>query len=92
MLIDGAEALPRIARELREARSHVYVMGWFFSPGFDLTRGDAPSPLRELLAEIAERADVRVLAWAGSPMPLFHPSRKMVRAMRDSLCRGTDVL
>jgi phosphatidylserine/phosphatidylglycerophosphate/cardiolipin synthase-like enzyme len=91
VLIDGAEALPRIARELREARSHVYVMGWFFSPGFDLTRGDAPSPLRELLAEIAERADVRVLAWAGSPMPLFHPSRKMVRAMRDSLCRGTGI-
>src|SRR5262249_49583918 len=51
---------------------------------------DGPT-LRELLAEIAERAEVRVLAWAGAPLPLFKPSRKDVRAMRDALARGTQI-
>ena len=47
--------------------------------------------LRELLASAAQRVDVRVLAWAGAPLPLFHPDRKEVRAMRDELERGTRV-
>ena len=29
VLIDGAEALPLIARELEAARSHVHLTGWF---------------------------------------------------------------
>ena len=41
--------------------------------------------LRDLLAELAERVDVRVLAWAGAPLPLFRPSRGDVRQMRDRL-------
>ena len=45
--------------------------------------------LRDLLAELAERVDVRVLAWAGAPLPLFRPSRGDVRRMRDRLV-GTD--
>lgn len=28
VLIDGAEVLPRIAAELRKARSHVHIAGW----------------------------------------------------------------
>jgi phosphatidylserine/phosphatidylglycerophosphate/cardiolipin synthase-like enzyme len=91
VLIDGAEALPRIADEIGDARAHVYLAGWFFSPDFDLVRGPAPSPLRDLLAEAAERVDVRVLAWAGAPLPLFQPSRKTVLTMRESLCRGTRI-
>ena len=91
VLIDGAEALPRIAHEIRQARTHVYMAGWFFSPGFDLARGPAPSLLRDLLAEAADRVDVRVLAWAGAPLPLFQPTRKTVREMRESLCRGTRI-
>jgi phosphatidylserine/phosphatidylglycerophosphate/cardiolipin synthase-like enzyme len=91
VLVDGAEALPRIAHELREARSHVHLAGWFFSPGFDLTRNRTPSPLRDLLAELAERVEVRVLAWAGAPLPLFRPSRQTVYMMRESLCRGTGI-
>ena len=88
VLIDGAEALPRIARELRQARSHVHLAGWFFSPEFDLDEGPAPpSRLRDLLADLAERIDVRVLAWAGAPLPLFRPSRGTVRRMRDGLCQ-----
>ena len=34
ILIDGAEALPRLADELRGAKSHVHLAGWFMSPDF----------------------------------------------------------
>ena len=48
--------------------------------------------LRELLARAAERVDVRVLAWAGAPLPLFHPDRSEVREpSRDALTRGTRI-
>jgi phosphatidylserine/phosphatidylglycerophosphate/cardiolipin synthase-like enzyme len=89
LLIDGADALPRIARVIEAARSHVWLAGWFFSPGFRL--GDDGPTLRELLAETAERADVRVLGWAGAPLPFFHPDRGEVRAVRDELSRGTRI-
>jgi phosphatidylserine/phosphatidylglycerophosphate/cardiolipin synthase-like enzyme len=32
-----------------------------------------------------------VLAWAGAPLPLFHPDRKEVRQARDELVRGTRI-
>jgi phosphatidylserine/phosphatidylglycerophosphate/cardiolipin synthase-like enzyme len=89
ILIDGATALPRIADEIEKAESHVHLAGWFFSPEFRL-RPDGPG-LRELLANVAERADVRVLSWAGSPLPLFRPDRKQAREMRDELMRGSRV-
>ena len=41
--------------------------------------------LGELLAEAAERVDVRVLVWAGAPVPAFHPTRKEVREGVDNL-------
>ena len=41
--------------------------------------------LRDLLSQLAERVDVRVLSWAGAPLPLFRPSRSAVREMRDRL-------
>ena len=91
VLVDGEEALPRIADELTKASSHVYLAGWQFSPAFALRRGHAPVVLRNLLAELAENLDVHVLAWAGAPLPLFRPSRRTVRAARDELCRGTRV-
>jgi phosphatidylserine/phosphatidylglycerophosphate/cardiolipin synthase-like enzyme len=47
--------------------------------------------LRNLLAELAERVDVRVLVWAGAPLPLFRPSRADVRKMRDALIRRTNI-
>jgi len=34
---------------------------------------------------------VRVLAWAGAPLPLFHLDRREVRAVRDELSEGTRV-
>ncbi len=47
--------------------------------------------LRELLAGLAERVDVRVLAWAGAPLPLFRPSRADVRKVRDQLTTNTRI-
>src|SRR5256714_6543683 len=90
VLVDGAEALPRLADELRHAESHVHLAGWHVTPTFRL----GPSPddeLQAILAELAERIPVRVLLWAGAPLPLFRPSRGDVRAVRDALERGTRI-
>ncbi|HLX19204.1 MAG TPA: phospholipase D family protein [Gaiellaceae bacterium] len=81
--------LPRIAADILAARSHVHVAGWFFTPGL-LLGADGPT-VGELLAETAERVPVRVLAWAGAPLPLFHPDRAEVRAMRDAIVRSTKI-
>ena len=89
LLVDGAEALPRMVADIAAAQSHVHLAGWFFSPEFRMGQG-GPT-LRELLADAAERCDVRVLAWAGAPLPLFHPDRGEVRTMRDELTRGTRI-
>jgi len=89
VLVDGESALPRIADELERAESHVHLAGWFFTPEFRL-RPDGPG-LRELLTALAQRVDIRVLSWAGSPLPLFHPDRKQGRELRDALTRGTRV-
>ena len=91
ILIDGAEALPVIASELSSARSHIHLTNWFLSPDFDLVRGEQPVVLRHLLAELAERVDVRILVWAGAPLPLFRPSRREVRDMRDRLTKDTRI-
>ena len=91
VLIDGAEALPRIAGELRKARSHVHIAGWYVSPHFALERDPARVGLRTLLAELAERLPVRVLLWAGSPLPLFHPDRGDVEGVSHALTFGTKI-
>ena len=87
VFVDGSEALPRIAEAISEARERVWLAGWHFTPEFHV----GETPLRELLAEAAERVDVKVLAWAGAPLPLFHPDRKEVREMRDGLVAGTRI-
>lgn len=91
VLIDGAQALPLIAQALEGARSCVHIAGWHITPEFGLTRDDTSLPLRDLLGEVAERADVRVLLWAGAPGSLFKPGRPAVRAVREELTRGTRV-
>ncbi|MDX6482601.1 MAG: hypothetical protein QOE95_372, partial [Gaiellaceae bacterium] len=91
VLIDGEEALPRMAEVLRGAQSYVHITGWYFSPDFELVRGEDPVVLRALLAELAERVEVRVLGWAGAPLPLFRPSRGDVRTMRERLTAGTRI-
>jgi phosphatidylserine/phosphatidylglycerophosphate/cardiolipin synthase-like enzyme len=91
VLIDGAEVLPRIAAELRKARSHVHIAGWHVSPYFGLTRNGDRTELRTLLEELAERVDVRVLLWAGSPLPVFRPHRKDVDGVSHALEFGTKI-
>jgi len=74
---------------LRAARESVLLAGWHFEPTFTLSPG-GPT-LHELLADLAERIDVRMIAWAGAPLPLFRPSRAAVREGRDELVRGTRI-
>jgi len=89
LLVDGAEILPRIVADVDAASSHVHVSGWYFTPSFRM--GDDGPTLRGLLAEAATRVPVRVLGWAGAPLPLFHPDRGEARATRDELTRGTRI-
>jgi len=90
VFVDGAVALAEIAAAIEAASSSVWLGGLFFSPDFRL-RADQTQTLRELLAEAAERVEVRLLAWAGAPLPLFHPDRRQVRAVQDALTAGTRV-
>ena len=91
VLVDGSEALPAIAAELARAESFVHLAGWFFSPELHLSRDDEPMIVRNLLAELAERVDVRLLSWKGAPLPLFKPSHSDVREMLDALARHTKI-
>lgn len=91
VLIDGAEYLPRVAEELTKAQSHVHLTGWYFSPQLALTREEQPLTVRNVLGELAERIDVRVLIWSGAPVPVFSPTRGNVRAMVENFSRGTNI-
>ena len=55
------------------AESYVHLAGWYFSPELHLSRDDEPTIVRNLLAELAERVDVRLLSWKGAPVPVFKP-------------------
>src|SRR5437588_6986962 len=79
VLVDGAQALPEMARAMQRARRFVHITGWHLAPDFELVRGQQPVVLGALLADLAERIDVRVLVWAGAPVPVFHPTRAEVR-------------
>src|SRR6476661_4750580 len=85
VLIDGQQALPSIAEALAGARSYVHIAGWHITPEFGLTRDERAVRLRDLLAELAERVDVRVLLWGGSPLPLFSPNRSAARSAQEDL-------
>jgi phosphatidylserine/phosphatidylglycerophosphate/cardiolipin synthase-like enzyme len=92
VLIDGERAIGEISQAMREARSHVHVAGWHVTPAFELHRDeDERITLRDLLAELAERVEVRVLLWAGPPLPVFEPKRSDVKAIRDELTRDSRV-
>jgi phosphatidylserine/phosphatidylglycerophosphate/cardiolipin synthase-like enzyme len=91
VLIDGEEAMAAIAQAIAAAREFVHITGWHFAPEFELVRGESSAVLGVLLAEAAERVDVRVLAWAGAPVPVFHPSRAEVREGVARLVRDTRI-
>src|SRR5665213_569604 len=79
VLIEGAAYFPALEQAIRCARRSVLIAGWCITPGFALVRHEPPVLLRELLAEAAETVDVRVLLWAGAPVPVFAPRRGAVR-------------
>ena len=91
VLVDGEQACGAIARALSSAQSQVHIAGWHLTPGFELTREGDTSTLRDILAALAEHVEVRVLLWAGPPVPAFQPTRKMVRAVCEQLTAGTRV-
>jgi phosphatidylserine/phosphatidylglycerophosphate/cardiolipin synthase-like enzyme len=91
VLIDGADVLQAMAVGIAEARSHVHVTGWHITPTFAMTRGEQPIVLKELLAKVAARIPVRVLIWAGVPVPVMKPWRGDVRKVRDELTAGNHI-
>ena len=91
VLIDGADALPAMARAMSEARESIHMTGWSLMAGFELVRGEEPVVLGRLLAELAEHLSVRVLVWAGAPIPAFHPNRAEVREEVENLVRETRI-
>jgi phosphatidylserine/phosphatidylglycerophosphate/cardiolipin synthase-like enzyme len=90
-LVDGAEALQAMADGIAKAESHVHITGWHITPTFALTRGERPIVLKELLAHVAARIPVRVLIWAGVPVPVMQPWRGDVRKVRDQLTAGNQI-
>jgi phosphatidylserine/phosphatidylglycerophosphate/cardiolipin synthase-like enzyme len=90
ILIDGANALPRMAEAIRGATRHVHVCSWNLQPDFDPGPRES-TPVRDLLAATAERVPVRVIVWAGAPVPVFQPRRGAVKAAREKLVRGTRI-
>jgi phosphatidylserine/phosphatidylglycerophosphate/cardiolipin synthase-like enzyme len=91
VLIEGAAYFPALEQAIRGARRSVRIAGWCITPEFALVRDEPPVLLRELLGEAAESVDVRVLLWAGAPVPVFKPRRASVRKGRDELVRGTRI-
>jgi len=91
VLIDGAAYFAALEAAIRGARRSVMIAGWCVRPGFALVRGEPPVLLRELLGQAAESVDVRLLLWAGAPVPVIAPRRATVRAGREQLVRGTRI-
>jgi phosphatidylserine/phosphatidylglycerophosphate/cardiolipin synthase-like enzyme len=92
VLIDGEEALPAIEQAIRNARSSVHIANWHASPDFRLTREPGAPTLRDLLAMTAQRGvAVRLLLWAGPPVPAFQPTRRLVRAEQQRFTAHTGV-
>src|ERR1700730_4279037 len=91
VLIEGTAHFPALEQAIRRARRSVLIAGWCITPEFAVLRDEPPVLLRELLGEAAESVEVRVLLWAGAPVPVFAPRRSSVRAARDQLVRGTRI-
>lgn len=85
VLIDGNDALRALYDALVHVRSHVHIAGWHLAPEFRLHRDDGAPTVVALLQQLAERVEVRVLLWAGPPVPVFQPTRGSVKKVRDSL-------
>jgi phosphatidylserine/phosphatidylglycerophosphate/cardiolipin synthase-like enzyme len=91
VLVDGDEALSAMEQAILGAQESVHIACWHASPDFRLTREPGSLPLRDLLASLADRLPVRVLLWAGPPLPAFQPTRRMVKAVRTEFVRDSAV-
>jgi phosphatidylserine/phosphatidylglycerophosphate/cardiolipin synthase-like enzyme len=92
VLVDGADALPRIAAAIRSAERSVDLAGLVLFREFELTRGHARLSLSERLGDPVDRGvEVRLLAWAGAPLPLFRPGRGQVEAVMADLGDGSRI-
>ena len=91
VLIDGEAAFAAMHEALLAARSHIHIAGWHLTPEFRLLRGAQRPNLTELLNTLAEKVDVRVLLWAGPPLPAFKPTRRMMKTVRAALTAGGQV-
>jgi phosphatidylserine/phosphatidylglycerophosphate/cardiolipin synthase-like enzyme len=89
--VDGALALPSVAAAIRSARSFVHIAGWTIDPAFAVERDPVVFTVRDLLADAATRVAVRVLIWAGAPVPFLHPTRAEAARSIDALTSGTRV-
>ncbi|HEV7649483.1 MAG TPA: phospholipase D family protein [Actinophytocola sp.] len=91
VLVDGEDALPEIQAAIQGARHSVHIANWYASPDFRLVREPGAPTLRELLAATADRVPVRMLVWAGPPLPAFQPTRGLVKSAREAFTRGSKV-
>jgi phosphatidylserine/phosphatidylglycerophosphate/cardiolipin synthase-like enzyme len=91
VFIDGVSALPAVAAAVRTARSSVHVAGWAITPTFAMEREPRVVTLRDLLADAANRVEVRVLTWAGAPAHMFHPTRAEAAHALHELVDGTRI-
>ena len=76
---------------MRAAKSHIHIAGWHLTPAFRMRRDDQTPTLTVVLAELAERVEVRVLLWAGPPLPLFHPTRSAMKSVQARLTERSNV-
>ena len=76
---------------VRGARSFVHVAGWTVNPDFVDGTGSKACDAASAAAEAARRVDVRVLVWAGAPVPVMHPTRAEARQLMHRLVRGTHI-
>jgi phosphatidylserine/phosphatidylglycerophosphate/cardiolipin synthase-like enzyme len=91
VLVDGAEVFPALAEAIEQARDFVHMMGWHVASHFELERRGRRAVLGQLLADAAQRVDVKVLVWAGAPVPAFHPTRAEVGEAVKTLTRQTRI-
>lgn len=89
VLIDGKDTFAAMVEAMQAARSQIHITGWHLSPEFALTRYQPAVILRDLLRDLVSRVAVRVLIWAGAPLPILRPWRGDVRRDREYLCGGT---
>jgi len=91
--IDGSKAITRITQAICEAKHHVHIASWWLTPSMAVAvNGDAePLAVRELLARCADKVPVRVLQWAGIPLPGTPMSRAVVNRFMHELADGTAI-